>query len=491
MIAIYAYQRSDDAEKESIDNQINICLHKCTGEYIPFIDREVSGKKNDRPSYNQLIKAIKRGEIDKLIVYKLGVIVHSLTDFSHLWDILKENNTEFCSVNDNFDTSTYLGRRIIDVITAFAQIERDTIAKRIRDNYRQRAKRGIYPGGPAPYGFNIGHTLCDGKSVSILTPNDKIDIVKTIFEIYAQGNISLGKLASYLHEQGISGINRSGWDNVSISRILHNPAYVRADLDIYNYYKQKGIIIYNKPEEFTGKTGCWLLGKRSHAQDSSTGGELLVIACHQGVIDSETFIKCQQRLDSNKRLNNNGNRAYTWLGGLVKCGYCGYSMQAVSANGGRYVYLICTGKTNFKVCTTKFRSPHVDKIEKVISEKIDERLKIIKSVNPPKKPDKKQFETLKHNLELINAKIPKLVNALAESNEISAGYINQKIAELDNQKNKISEDIKNMLERKSSIDIPDSSFSSLSFEQKKALAKLLIKKVSITSDNVDIEWSEI
>ncbi len=492
MIAIYARQSTNKTNSVSVDSQIELCLRECEGEYTPFIDREISNKKSDRPAYKQLLKAVERGEINRVVVYCLDTIVRSLTEFGHLWETLSANNTEFTSVTEKFNTATPSGREINSVIMNFAKIERDTIAQRIRDNYRERAKRGIYPGGPAPYGFDIGHTIIDGKSVSILVPNSKISVVKEIFELYAGGGISLGKLALHLHDEGISGINRTGWDNVSISRILHNPVYVKADAKVYSYFKEKGVVIYNDIEQFAGKKGCWLLGKRAQAQGSTSGaGELLVAACHDGVVDADIYLICQQRLDANKRLKNTGNGAYTWLSGLVKCGYCGYSMQAVSANAGRYVYLICTGKTNFKVCDAKFRSPHVDAIEPIVADKISEKLKELKGITIKEKHDGIELEDMKKELSVIEGKISRLVDGLADSNDVAASYINRRITELDANKSALVENIKKLLERRRSIEFPDCEFSSLSFEQKKALAKALIQKVCLTNGKPEIEWAKI
>lgn len=492
MIAIYAQEPYNKTSEISVDDQISFCLRECASEYTPFVDKYCPEKKNKRPALKQLLQAVERGEIEKIIVYNFSVIVNSLSEFSHMWETLNVNGTQFCSVKDNFDSSTPTGQAIINVIMTFSQIERQNIAQRIRDNYRERAKRGIYPGGPAPFGFDIEHTIMDGKSVSILKPNDKISIVNEIFELYAQGNISLGKLATYLHEHGIPGINRSGWDNVSISRILHNPVYVKADASIYNYFKQKGVVIYNEIDQFTGDKGCWLLGKRAQDQDSpEQASELLVAACHDGIVSSETFLKCQRRLDANKRLKNTGNGAYTWLAGLVKCGYCGYSMQAVSANGGRYVYLICTGKTNFKVCDAKFHSPHVDEIEPLVEEKINEKLKELKSKNLHNKCNETELQALKNELSEIESEISSLVNALAHANSVSARYINERIGELDKKKGNLTNSIKKMLECRCSIELPDSDFSSLSFEQKRYLAKVLIHKVCLTNGNVDIDWCKV
>lgn len=492
MIAIYAQDIKETSDLPDSAKQIDLCLKTCTGEYTPFLDKAGIDKKVSGKEYKQLLKSIERGEIDKVVVYSLESVFHSVADFSHFWEILEVNGTEFCSVKDNFDTSTPDGRRMLEIVLSFAEIERKNIAQRIRTNYRKRAKNGIYPGGPAPYGFDITHVTMAGKTVSVLMANDKVETVRTIFKLYSDGNISLGKLASTLHESGIPGINRTGWDNVSISRILHNPVYVKADREVYDYFSSKGIVVYNNPDSFDGTKGCWLLGKRSKSSDNPDADEqLLVLACHDGIVDSDIFLKCQRRLDSNKRLKNTGNKACTWLAGLVKCGYCGYSMQAVSANGGKYTYLICTGKTNFKVCNTKFRSPHVSDVEPVVEKQIIEKLKSLKKNNRKNEPDKEQLRVFNEQLTEVEDKIIALTDSLANARGVSADYINKRISELDTEKNGIVKSIKNMLECSRTTELPDCDFMDLDTEKKHEIAKLLIEKIIIKDSEIKIEWSGI
>ena len=74
MIAIYAHQSIEKPDAISIEDQINLCLRECTGEYTSFVEKNSSGKKDDTPAFNQLIKAVERGEIERIIVYRLDNI---------------------------------------------------------------------------------------------------------------------------------------------------------------------------------------------------------------------------------------------------------------------------------------------------------------------------------------------------------------------------------------------------------------------------------
>ena len=66
-----------------------------------------------------------------------------------------------------------MGRAMLYIIVVFAQLERETIAERVRDNYYARVKKGTWGGGPAAYGYNLVRTTLDGKKATIYEPNSR------------------------------------------------------------------------------------------------------------------------------------------------------------------------------------------------------------------------------------------------------------------------------------------------------------------------------
>ncbi len=484
MDLIYGRQSVDKKDSISIEGQIELCKKECHGEFKVFSDKGYSGKNIDRPAFKEMMKLVEHGGVERIIVYRLDRISRSITDFGRIWDFLNSHHTEFVSVNEKFDTSTPVGRAMVYIIMVFAQLERETIAERIKDNYHQRARRGAFLGGPAPFGFQIERTVIGGKAASMLKPNDDTAILQQIFEKYAYSNVSLSKIAAWLVEQKVPGIGRKTWDNVSISRILHNPSYVKADADIYYFYKQKGLIMYNDIDEYTGQKALWLFGKRDRGMNkyADLHEQLLAIAHHDGVIDSKTFLICQNKLDSNRQIKNTGSGKYSWLSGIIKCGYCGYSMRVISSNG--YVYFSCSGKTNLKLCTAKHIKPYVDAVEKNVSKQIQQEMDRLKSEKidtpPPADLNSEKIELVK-----IEQQISNLLDSLSESNSVTMRYINERLLKLDDRKTELLNKI-NESTLKPDLQIPDGDFESLSFDDKKELAKTLIDKVLLTNEEVKV-----
>lgn len=493
--AIYARQSVEKKDSVSIDGQIELCRRECSGDPAVFTDSGFSGKNTDRPAFQKLMRAVQNGDVGRIIVYRLDRISRSIADFGDIWDTLKQHGVEFVSVNEKFDTSTPVGRAMVYIIMVFAQLERETIAERIRDNYRQRAKRGAYLGGPAPFGFSIARTVIDGKAASMLVPNGDIKTLKTIFSRYANQDISLGELASGLLQDGIGGINRSGWDNVALSRILHNPVYVKADADVYFFYRQKGVCMDNELEEFTGEKGCWLFGKRDRGENkySHLNEHLLALARHDGVIDSSTWLRCQARLEQNRQLKNTGKGSYSWLTGFVKCGYCGYAMRVVndSASTGRAPYFSCTGKSNLKICGAK-DSPPVATIEGYVAEEIARRLKeFTHCAAQSAEPEGAERNLLKIELSKTERQISNLIDSLAEANGVAARYVNDRLSVLDAQKSETLRKIAELSAPRGEIPFPDVDFAGLSFADKKKVARALIQKVSLFHDEIQIQWEKL
>ena len=89
--------------------------------------------------------------------------------------MLRVNGVEFVSVTENLDTFTPMGRAMLHIIMVFAQLERETTAERVKDNYETRAAAGAWPGGTAPYGYlNSRIHTGDGRSVPTVMPNEEL-----------------------------------------------------------------------------------------------------------------------------------------------------------------------------------------------------------------------------------------------------------------------------------------------------------------------------
>ena len=157
--AIYSRKSLFTGKGESIENQIELCRNYLERYYPDVTDFSIyedegfTGGNTNRPKFQQLLKDIKSGCIDVLICYRLDRISRSVADFATTYNMLEEHNVSFVSLKEQFDTSTPMGKAMLYISSVFAQLERETIAERVRDNMLLLSKTGRWLGGQEPFGF--------------------------------------------------------------------------------------------------------------------------------------------------------------------------------------------------------------------------------------------------------------------------------------------------------------------------------------------------
>jgi DNA invertase Pin-like site-specific DNA recombinase len=98
-----------------------------------YDDAACSGGNMDRPALKRLLADIEAGKIDIVVVYKIDRLTRSLTDFSRMIDVFERNGVSFVSVTQQFNTTTSMGRLMLNILLSFAQFEREVTGERIRD----------------------------------------------------------------------------------------------------------------------------------------------------------------------------------------------------------------------------------------------------------------------------------------------------------------------------------------------------------------------
>lgn len=482
--AIYARQSVDKADSLSIQGQIDLCKNQASDKVKVYQDKGYSGKNTNRPAFQRMIEDVEKGLIRKIVVYRLDRFSRSLADFSRLWEILQKHRVEFVSINETFDTSTPMGRAMLSIIMVFAQLERETTAERVRDNYYQRAALGFWPGGPAPYGFSLGRLPCaNGKLMPALIANEQADSVARIFRAYAEPESSLGSVARTLNANGIPAPRRATWDNVTLSRLLHSPLYVMANEDVFLYYKGKGMIFANTLDAFDGLHGGMVVGKRSRTVNkyNDLKNQHFSVANHFGFIPSDLWLQCQYKLDANRQLGQSGKGKYTWLSGLMKCASCGYSVK-VNRIKDKY-YMVCSGRSNLGLCDVSIR---VDL--RALEVSVEQELEQLLDECPDTPREDMENHELLDELALVEQKIDRLISALAESSDLSMPYINRAIERLEQERQGLLRQQGKQHQCLRS-NMGHLRFSALTFTQKKLVATQFIKEIKLADSNAEVIWN--
>ena len=503
---IYARQSVDKKDSISIETQIETCRRKASSDDVKiFADKGFSGKSTDRPEFQTMMKDVRKGRATKIIIYKLDRISRSLIDFLGMRQEFAKYNVELVSCMEDFDTSTSIGKLLLNILMMFAEMERETIQKRIKDNYYARGEKGLYLGGYAPFGYEKVETTWGGKKTYTFEEKpEESAILQQIYEEYIDG-ASLAEIARWLTVDKIKTARGDRWSPNTVSRILKNPVYVKANAEVYNYILNKGAEMNNPVEDYTGENGCLAYG----SLEKRTGGKFVnfqnyyvTIGLHKGIIEPSIWLATQQTMDSKTHHSNLGTGSITWLQGLIKC-KCGYNYYIKTASNKSnpnklYRYLYCRGRRN-NSCPYPRTMVEVSNVEEIVQHELLDYLNRLRDVDDFKvKKDNPKINALKIEVAKIDEKIDRLIAQLMESSDITAGYLNRSIEQLHNAKKEIIDAISQIQIREKcvaesgiDIDYVINNWQNLTLEEKKAVAKHIIDHIISEGTNIKIKFYDM
>ena len=457
--AIYSRKSIFTGKGESIENQIEMCKDyylRHYGDNVEFIiyeDEGFSGGNTKRPKFQEMLSDIKLKKFDTLICYRLDRISRNVADFSSTLELLQDNNIDFISIKEQFDTSTPMGRAMVYISSVFAQLERETIAERVRDNMLQLAKTGRWLGGQEPFGFKSEKIIYidenfNERSLMKLSPvKDELEVVKLIFDKYLETN-SITQVTNYLQDNLYTGKNGGDWGTTQVKKILSSAIYVISTEETHNYLKSLGINVYGEPN---GNGYLSYNKTRKMIFDRDITEWIYAVAKHKGVIDSKTWLTVQSILEKNKhkkiKRTATGTNNTALLTGILKCSKCGSNMiikqghKSKTEEGKRYDYYVCSKKDNSRGRKCDNKNVRADRLDSIVLRELKNYNKdyleesLIEILNTATDNSNNINKINKLNLEISEKEtsISNLVKQLSSApNEIVANYIMEEINKLSN-----------------------------------------------------------
>lgn len=499
--AIYARQSVDKKDSLSIEGQIEQCKSVLFNTpYIVYSDKGYSGKNTERPDLLRLIQDIELDKIKKVVVYKLDRISRNITDFYKLYEVMEKHKCEFVSASECFDTSSAMGKAMMGILAIFAQMERENIQKRVKDNYYYRtAETGAWAGGPAPYGYMNGRNK-DGKPTLIKIPKE-IEAIEFAFALY-EGieHCTLGEVAWNLNQRGYKPRKKPVFDSSTVSKILQNPIYVCADSLLYSYFKLRGIKFLNDKKDWTGYTSAHIIGKRNNANIrsySTLEEQSIYLTNFPGFIKSVHYIAVQDRLSENQQFTRNNTRgALEELGGKLKCKSCGYAIKSYSRSTNDRPYLDCYGNRTLKICKCKFNKVNFYELQDIVGNEIQKQLDKLKDTVRAKI---KVAEKMTADIDKKKEQLDKIILKFSED-EITAKAIERTVKTLQKEIDELEYKQKMSLGSSATLEIffkhnlllkerlvKGVEYIDLYKEEKREVINLLIDKIYLTNDINDFE----
>ena len=414
-----------------------------------YIDGAYTGANTDRPALQELLSEAEN--FDAIIVWKIDRFSRSHRDMLNMIHLLQEKKCVFISVVESFDMTTPMGMLMLQILTAFAELEREQIKERMSLGRRGRAKKGLWRAGsnvPTGYDYIGGH---------LIIREDEAEQIRKIFELFLSG-WSITKIRQYMNE---NYTNRySSWAQASsVTMVLRNSLYI-------------------------GKLPSKKVGIDYEGE-------------HEPIIDEVTFNKAQQllkaRLDNFDEDRRHPFKAKYLLTGLSYCGQCGGRVSCVTTHG--YSYYGCHKKYDGdprhkmkpKCNTARYRTKILDQVI------IDEVLKL--SYDPEAiKPLIRSRKVVDHSKAIKQLKRQKsrLIDLYAVGG-IELEDLTGKIDEISRKLIAFSEDKPE--EPELSFDEAVEIFNNCrdilegdDTEAKRAILISLINKIVLVGDTVEIHW---
>ncbi|MEK0086133.1 recombinase family protein [Benzoatithermus flavus] len=183
-----------------------------------YLDPGYSGGNMDRPGLKRLMADIEAGRIDIVVVYKIDRLTRSLADFARLIEVFERRRVSFVSVTQQFNTTTSMGRLMLNILLSFAQFEREVTGERIRDKIAASKAKGMWMGGVVPLGYRV-------EARRLIVEPAEAETVRTIFARFAQCR-STTELVRWLTSKGITSRSGTPFSKQALWKLLNNRIYL-------------------------------------------------------------------------------------------------------------------------------------------------------------------------------------------------------------------------------------------------------------------------
>ncbi len=314
---LYPRVSTDDQVREgfSLDEQEKemkkLCMYKNYQIYKVYREEGVPAKNMNRPKFQEMMRDLKDGKINRIIVYKLDRLTRSIQDLEVICKLIEKYHCSLDSVSEEINTDTAMGVFFIRMTTILAQLEIERTSERTKFGLKGAAKNGHFC-GKAPIGYR--------KINKELVIDDlESEVVKEIFDDYVNG-LSVCTITKKLNNK--NALNRN-WRTTTIDRMLSNYIYC----------------------------GDYLYGKRAKNMKPIH----LENIC-PAIIDKETFKMVQTQKERNLK-NYTRKHTYVYMQKIV-CSKCNKIMggsSSTSKNKPTQIYYKCN------CCNTRINEKKIEK----------------------------------------------------------------------------------------------------------------------------------
>lgn len=326
----------------SLDGQINSLKRFADREEMMVVDvYEDAGKSGKsiegRPAFKQMLTDIENGlQIEYILVYKLSRFGRNAADILNSLEFVQSYGVNLICIEEGIDSSQTSGKLLISVLSAVAEIERENILEQTMNGRKEKARQGGWNGGFAPYGYYL-------KDKMLFIQEEEAEVIRLIYDKFANTSMGYGKVAQYLNLQGVRKIQRQNgklkeWSSHFVRQILDNPVYC-------------GKIAFGRRAREKVK------GTKNQYRQAWQEDYILADGQHEAIISEELWNKVREKRIATgvKQPSKVGKDRAHLLTGILKCPVCGGPMytnkHAWTNKDGTYkeiYYYVCSRNRNVR-----------------------------------------------------------------------------------------------------------------------------------------------
>ncbi|GHO79175.1 DNA recombinase [Ktedonobacter sp. SOSP1-85] len=511
-IAVYVRVSTQrQAQTQTIEQQLDSLrkYHEAQGwswqkEHI-FRDDGYSGAKLRRPGLDRLREQVSRSMFDRVVITAPDRLARN---YVHQMLLIEEFEHGGCQVEfvDRPMSHDPHDQLLLQIRGAVSEYERSLIAERMRRGRRQKyLAGGLLPWTHAPYGYRVDPAHPRDPAGVRLEPAEAA-VVAELFTIYLQEGRSLKSVTQHLIDLGISSPGgKTRWNQATIRGIFTNPVYTGT---VY--------IGRSRPTEARGRHSALVpIGRGRGGHTQTTQEEWTAVTQVPAIISQEQFDLVQAKLARNQQFARRNNTAYPYLlRALVSCGTCRLGCVGRSSRGG-YAYYVCHGKSHGIISRRDEKCPArsipVEQLDELVWQDVYEMLTHSDTIATALYRAQgglwlpQELQARRENLRKARVSLEQQMERLTDAylaNVLQLEEYKRRRLELEQRLSVIAEQ-KRQLEANvgqhdqlagmvQSIEAfcqrVQQGINEATFEQKRQLIELLIDRVVVTGDEVEIRY---
>lgn len=299
--ALYVRVSTEEQAKEGQSIEAQISRLEAYAEFKGWQNTEVfrddgeSAKNMNRPDMKRLLKLIKQNKVSVVATMAVDRLSRNLLDMLQFVELCEKHGAAYICAGLNFDTSTPIGRMVLQILAAFAEFERSMTSTRVKNTMIEIAeKTGRYQ-ARAPFGYKLNE-----KKLLEIVP-EEAEWVKRAADMFI-GGYGYRTIATQFNEAGIRTKFGATWASSTVRGMLTNELYIGTMIFNRRYYNSEGQLRWRDESE-------WIVRKNAHP----------------AIYSDEQWRAISARVK--RKAPRGGRRQYAYrLSGLIRCSICGAPM---------------------------------------------------------------------------------------------------------------------------------------------------------------------